>query len=113
MTSLYRSSSDTAEYLLCTLEAIHQRVDLIRRRIDVEARPSRTRDVQRLHHDLAAVLSDPNRDSIVVENRAQIVRMNPVDVEGHHPAAVSRVVGPIHGDSREVPHRLERIRHQL
>src|SRR5215211_1642989 len=113
MVSLYRSSSDTVRRLPKDLlradQCPDQDIHFVSGVVDVEAGPRRTAHVERVHQDLTAMVSRPDRDPLVVDHLPQVVRMNVVDVEGDHTAPPLGLWGAVDRHTGQAPELLEGI----
>ena len=67
------------------MQGLDEAVDLVRDRVDVEARAIRRGHAELAHERLAAVVACPNRDPVEVEHLRDVVRVDAVDVEGDDP----------------------------
>src|SRR6266550_4356104 len=88
------------EDLLRRVHDAYERVALFDRVVQVEARAGRRRDAEPRHKRLVAVVPGPDAHGLAVEDRRDVVRMDPLDVEGHHPDPVLERLGPVDRDAR-------------
>src|SRR5574341_1378201 len=103
MISRYRSSSAKSEHLLHFCQARHQSVYFLGCVVDVEARSRCSRYVQLLHQELAAMVADPDSDTLVIEDRTDVMRVDLTEVERHHAAPTHGVPRPVDLDVGNAP----------
>src|SRR5262245_42265593 len=73
-------------------------LDVLVGRVDGEARAQRAPDAEPLHERLGAVVAGADGDAPLVEERGPVVRVDPIDVEGHHCPLDLGIPRAIHGD---------------
>src|ERR1700722_2083629 len=98
------------EELLRLPDAVGQRVHLVVGVVKVEAGPGAGLDAERPVQRPRAVVAGPHGDAQLVEDLADVVRVDLRDLEGHRPAAVdgaARAQDPDAGDGRQ---GLQRVR---
>jgi hypothetical protein len=85
-------------------------VDLVERVVERERGARSRRHPKELHHRHRAVMAGADRDAVLVEDRAEIVRVHPVDDEGHEARLLGR--GADHGEPRNGAEGRVRAREQ-
>ncbi len=68
------------------LNSLRQLVDFFARVVKSERRPRRRGNVEELHHGLGTVMSGADGDALLVEDRADVVRVDVFDGERQHAA---------------------------
>src|SRR6266699_5828014 len=102
-------ASVSPEELLCSPDAVSQRVDLVRSVVQVEAGPGRRLDAEGPVQRPGAVMTGAHGDAELVEHLAGIVRMHLVDDERHGAAAVLGGQRPEHPHALDAGQRFERL----
>src|SRR3972149_12289425 len=74
--SLLHSFTPSPEDLLHAADARYQRVDFRHGVIERERRTRRRRNPEALHHRLRAVVAGADRHTLLIEQRADVVRMH-------------------------------------
>src|SRR5207302_4228849 len=72
------------------LDRLRQRIDLFLRVVESKRGARRGRDVESFHHRLGAVMTGANGDAFLIQNRADVVRVNVVNHEGQHAQLFTR-----------------------
>ena len=94
------------------VQTVDEPVDLVRDRVEVEARAIRRCDAEPGHQRLAAVVPGANGDAVHVEDLRDVVRMDAFDVERDDSRAPVRR-RPVADEARHVGKPLERVDEQL
>src|SRR3954470_9708782 len=99
------SASPSAEEVPYVLQTVDQRVDLGRRGVQIERRSRGRRNSVPQAHGAGAVVTDPDRDALLVEDLAHVVRVDVAEREGDRRAPVlgrGRADDPQVGDLAEL-----------
>src|SRR6478735_7133912 len=113
MTSRYIcwSRSDT-ERLLDLPQPGDEPVDVVRDRVEVEARARRGGDAEARHQRLRAVVARANRDVLPVEDLRDVVRVHALELEADDAGAAVRGRAE-HTDALDLGERVHRLHDEL
>src|SRR3954452_20887890 len=92
--SCIRTTSHGSEELLGRANSVGEGVDVVVAGVHVERRPGRRRDAVAPDHRPGAVVPDAHGDAEVVEDLADVVRVDVLDGEGDRSPAGHRVRRP-------------------
>src|SRR6478609_1572448 len=110
MISWYIASSfmaaTSAEEVADVVEAVDQRVHLAGRGVQVERRPGGRRNSVPQADRPRAVVADPDRDALLVEDLADVVRVDVTEREGDRRAAVD---GRARADDPQIGHLVQAL----
>src|SRR3990170_8066179 len=100
MSSRYSSSNSGSgagwrkEQPLRRLDALDQGVELLSCIVHVEAGPAGGDHVQAAHQRLRAVMAGADGHAVAVQDGAEVVGVDALQVEGHHTAPPGRALRP-------------------
>jgi len=66
------------------MQTAHHHVDLFRCIVKRKRSPRRRRHAETLHHGHGAMMAGPHCDTLLIQNRADVVGVNVIDHEGDH-----------------------------
>src|SRR2546425_6973401 len=97
-TTLFRSRADqpSGKYPLDLPNAFGERVHLFFGVVERKGSTRSSGDPEALHNGLRAVMARPDRNTLLVENRPDIVRVDAFDYEREHARALSRRTDQTH-----------------